>query len=904
MTEDHSAVNALATKLGITTDKVPAKYQNELLRAVGLSKSVELEKTVIEISSHDLFLICSDGLTKMLSDEDIEAIVRLRASAPMQTVAQALIEAANNVGGRDNITVVLVKALDLSTAPTVPADQEDKEDEDRTVAAPPTRLPEQSIAVIRSSADPTAENQDGEDVLGDTPQTPPTIDGAQKTSNLLADRPLPPLVPTASTQASTIPPTSGETSISIPAAGQQPILARPTSQAGDHIHLNPNPVSINLTHTAAIDPSKRWRSSRNRAVPTMIIAMFAVLLTGTALWLTSGKKPRKAASSGFETETQVVMRKPDEFQTACAKDIANARTAFQNHDFTNALAWANAALQKASGNVEAATLQEDAQKQLELYHDAVVAANNAWKKGDSTTAGTEANQALTVYPEDPAMRALRNLAQSEITNRKNYVSDVALAATALQNHDYTNVVIWAHDALQKMPGSTEAASLQAKAQMQLDSYHAAVAAANTARQKNDFSAIVAAANRALGIYPNDQSMSALCSRAQKEIANREAYDAAIANARIALQNRDYTNTLDWANTALEKLPGSIEAGTLLKGAQKQLEVLGKFNTALANAQAELNKNSFSNALNWATEALKTIPNNAAALQLADMIRQDLAAAIANEQTYQAALQGAQAALTKNDVATAIQKAELMLRLRPNDAAAHQIYQQGQALTDLESARNLFFQGNYDAALQICQVHANRDAYNQLRQNCLAEETAWKEAKDRLQAGDYQGVNRLQAQKYGQKPPFVVLQKQAAAEYNILIGLQSLKQANDWRAVTASLTAPTNAILTNKPPFRELRQWALSLESQATNQRQWQTANENFEQMLVWFNLKRPDDPFIQTAKGKAARRVDGLIGDNYRRQYLSSIDWLETFFANNGGTNQIERVKLLENLRDTILHHE
>jgi protein phosphatase len=138
ITADHSAIALLAAKLGRPAESLPAKYQNELLRAVGLNETVELEQTLIDIASGDTFLICSDGLTKMQSDEQIAAILRESGNEPVAAVAKKLIDTANDAGGRDNITVVLVKARDLSQAPK-PGDS--NEDEELTRVAPSQPLP-------------------------------------------------------------------------------------------------------------------------------------------------------------------------------------------------------------------------------------------------------------------------------------------------------------------------------------------------------------------------------------------------------------------------------------------------------------------------------------------------------------------------------------------------------------------------------------------------------------------------------------------------------------------------------------------------------------------------------------------------------------------------------------------
>jgi protein phosphatase len=114
LTADHTAAAALAAKLGRDAAEIPGKFHNELVRAVGLAETVELEKTLVDVASGDLFLLCSDGLTRMLSEEAISAALKSTNGGPLDLVAQTLITGANEAGGKDNVTVILVRMGDLS----------------------------------------------------------------------------------------------------------------------------------------------------------------------------------------------------------------------------------------------------------------------------------------------------------------------------------------------------------------------------------------------------------------------------------------------------------------------------------------------------------------------------------------------------------------------------------------------------------------------------------------------------------------------------------------------------------------------------------------------------------------------------------------------------------------------
>ena len=104
ITQDHSAA-ALA---GVKDEReLNPMFRGVVMRAVGVSESVELELTPFDVADGDVIFICSDGLTKMLSDEEILGIVC--AKKDVQETAQALIDEANAHGGDDNVTVVLVR---------------------------------------------------------------------------------------------------------------------------------------------------------------------------------------------------------------------------------------------------------------------------------------------------------------------------------------------------------------------------------------------------------------------------------------------------------------------------------------------------------------------------------------------------------------------------------------------------------------------------------------------------------------------------------------------------------------------------------------------------------------------------------------------------------------------------
>lgn len=112
VTRDHSLVEEMIRLGGLSREdarKHPDK--NIITRAIGAKDEVEPEFFTEELEPGDIILMCSDGLSNMLEDKEIEKIVQNEEPAEMKEKAETLINAANNNGGKDNIAVVLVKIL-------------------------------------------------------------------------------------------------------------------------------------------------------------------------------------------------------------------------------------------------------------------------------------------------------------------------------------------------------------------------------------------------------------------------------------------------------------------------------------------------------------------------------------------------------------------------------------------------------------------------------------------------------------------------------------------------------------------------------------------------------------------------------------------------------------------------
>lgn len=106
LTEDHSLVADLMRSGRLTPEEAEAHPQRSVItRALGTDPQVDVDTLTVEASSGDVFLLCSDGLTTMVADDEILDIVQRARS--LEQAAKSLVKAANRSGGEDNVTVVL-----------------------------------------------------------------------------------------------------------------------------------------------------------------------------------------------------------------------------------------------------------------------------------------------------------------------------------------------------------------------------------------------------------------------------------------------------------------------------------------------------------------------------------------------------------------------------------------------------------------------------------------------------------------------------------------------------------------------------------------------------------------------------------------------------------------------------
>ena len=111
ITKDHSFVQELMDKGLYTKEEARSSSQkNVVTRALGIAPTVEVEVHEHAVEAGDLYLVCSDGLTDLVTDENIGASVR-QFGKDLEGLAEHLVKVANAGGGKDNISIILVKIL-------------------------------------------------------------------------------------------------------------------------------------------------------------------------------------------------------------------------------------------------------------------------------------------------------------------------------------------------------------------------------------------------------------------------------------------------------------------------------------------------------------------------------------------------------------------------------------------------------------------------------------------------------------------------------------------------------------------------------------------------------------------------------------------------------------------------
>jgi PPM family protein phosphatase len=175
LTTDHSLVEEYVKAGRLAPEDAESHPQKSIItRALGVEEDVEVDTLTCDASDGDVYLLCSDGLTSMVSEEDVAEVIR---SAPsLEQAGRTLIDAANQAGGRDNITVVLFR---VSESDSLPSDDGD------TLSGADTQTGLHASDVQTALA--AAEAGDGGGAPADRPREPATAGAGRRGETLVLD---------------------------------------------------------------------------------------------------------------------------------------------------------------------------------------------------------------------------------------------------------------------------------------------------------------------------------------------------------------------------------------------------------------------------------------------------------------------------------------------------------------------------------------------------------------------------------------------------------------------------------------------------------------------------------------------------------------------------------------------
>ena len=153
LTDDHSLVAELVRRGELTPEEAAVHPQRSVItRALGTEADVDVDVFSVEAADGDLYLLCSDGLSTMVDADTIAEILRQNRRS-LDSATRALVKAANDRGGDDNITAILFAVADGDTGEAetlmvpVAATAVDPDDEDTLHPEDNVRLPDELTAV-------------------------------------------------------------------------------------------------------------------------------------------------------------------------------------------------------------------------------------------------------------------------------------------------------------------------------------------------------------------------------------------------------------------------------------------------------------------------------------------------------------------------------------------------------------------------------------------------------------------------------------------------------------------------------------------------------------------------------------------------------------------------------------
>lgn len=108
LTQDHSLVNQLIRVFGLSKSEAEQKAgKNVLVQSIGVEEDINPEVIRSPLADGQIYILCSDGLTDMLSEDELRSTIK-ENSGSLQGIGTALIQAANDAGGHDNTSVIVI----------------------------------------------------------------------------------------------------------------------------------------------------------------------------------------------------------------------------------------------------------------------------------------------------------------------------------------------------------------------------------------------------------------------------------------------------------------------------------------------------------------------------------------------------------------------------------------------------------------------------------------------------------------------------------------------------------------------------------------------------------------------------------------------------------------------------
>jgi protein phosphatase len=145
LTEDHSLVAELVRRGELSPEQAEVHPQRSVItRALGTEPDVDVDAFTVRARDGDVFLICSDGLTTMVDLETITSLLQ-EHRGELELASRALIRAANDRGGEDNITTVLFSVARDDAPAAAPAAPRSPDDEDTLHPGDEVTLPDVTV---------------------------------------------------------------------------------------------------------------------------------------------------------------------------------------------------------------------------------------------------------------------------------------------------------------------------------------------------------------------------------------------------------------------------------------------------------------------------------------------------------------------------------------------------------------------------------------------------------------------------------------------------------------------------------------------------------------------------------------------------------------------------------------